>query len=149
MATNFEIVGMKELLAQIDRLGKVPQVAVNKAAQKGATIARKAAKANAPRLTGALKRGIILKKERKTKPGKTVYDVMMNPAMNDIFVKVSKSGKRSYYPASQEYGFFTRDGGYVQGKRYLSNALSGNSDQIEKTVVQVLSDEIDKAISKG
>lgn len=138
----------KQLQKSFKRLGKVPQSAVNKAARVGGRIALQAAKANAPEETGDLKSGIILKKERKQKAGKTVYDVLMDPNMNDIFAKVSKNKKRYYYPASQEYGFMTVNGGYVPGFRFLRNALEDNYKPIKDKVVDVLAKEVDKALKK-
>ena len=141
---KYEIEGMKELERTIRKLGQLPQKCVTPAARKGATIALKAAKANAPFLTGALEEGIILKGEKARKKGKKVYQVTMNPAMNDVFVKTTKDGKRYYYPASMEYGFITRDGGYSPGFHYLRDSLVDNKERIEKTVVDVLAKEIDK-----
>jgi len=141
---KYEIEGMKELEKTIRKLGKLPQKCVTKAAKKGAQIALKAAKQNAPFLTGALEEGIILKGEKTRKKGKKVYQVTMNPAMNDVFVKTTKDGKRYYYPASQEYGFITKNGGYVPGFHYLRDSLVDNKERIEKTVVDVLAKEIDK-----
>jgi len=141
---KFEIEGMKELERTIRKLGKLPQKCVTPAAKKGAQIALKAAKAKAPFLTGALEEGIILKGEKLRKRGKKVYQVTMNPAMNDVFVKTTKDGKRYYYPASMEYGFITRDGGYSPGFHYLRDSLVDNKERIEKTVVDVLAKEIDK-----
>jgi len=141
---KFEIEGMKELEQTIRKLGKLPQKCVTKAAKKGAQIALKAAKQKAPFLTGALEEGIILKAEKTKKKGKKVYQVTMNPAMNDVFVKTTKDGKRYYYPASQEYGFITKNGGYVPGFHYLRDSLVDNKERIEKTVVDVLAKEIDK-----
>lgn len=141
---KFEIEGMKELEQTIRKLGKLPQKCVTKAARKGAQIALQAAKQKAPFLTGALVEGIILKAEKTKKKGKKVYQVTMNPAMNDVFVKTTKDGKRYYYPASQEYGFITRNGGYVPGFHFLRDSLVDNKEKIEKTVVEVLAKEIDK-----
>jgi len=141
---KFEIEGMEELEKTIRKLGKLPQKCVTKAAKKGAQIALKAAKQKAPFLTGALEEGIILKGEKTRRKGKKVYQVTMNPAMNDVFVKTTKDGKRYYYPASMEYGFMTRDGGYVPGYHYLRDSLVDNKERIEKTVVDVLAKEIDK-----
>ncbi len=141
---KFKIEGMKELEKTIRKLGKLPQKCVTKAAKKGAQIALKAAKQKAPFLTGALEEGIILKAEKTKKKGKKVYQVTMNPAMNDVFVKTTKDGKRYYYPASQEYGFITKNGGYVPGFHYLRDSLVDNKERIEKTVVDVLAKEIDK-----
>lgn len=145
MARKSEIVGMKELERAMKRLGKVPQTVVTKAARAGATIAHKAAKANAPEDTGDLKGGIIMKPERRTKMGKKVFDIKLDPAKNDIFVKETKSGVRYYYPASMEYGFMTVDGGYVPGYRYLRRSITDNIVAIETRVVSVAAKAIDKA----
>lgn len=61
----------------------------------------------APYRTGALQSGLIVApgREKTATPGKIVNDIVFDAAKNDTFVKISKSGKRYYYPASQEYGF--------------------------------------------
>ena len=61
----------------------------------------------APRKNGDLISGIIPSpwEENSKYPGKIVRQVYMDAGMNDTFVKMSKSGKRYYYPASQEFGF--------------------------------------------
>ena len=149
MARKSEIVGMKELERSFRELGKVPQSAATKSARAGGQIALKAAKANAPEDTGELKSGIILKREKSRVKGKAVYDVMMDPAKNDIFVKTTKDGKRYYYPASQEYGFLTVDGGYVPGYRFLRRAIDDNKTVIEKKVLETAGKAVDKALRKG
>ena len=141
---DFKIEGMKELERTIRELGKLPQKCVTPAAKKGARIALKAARANAPWETGELSNGIVLKGERARKKGKKVYQVTLDPAKNDIFVKTTKDGKRYYYPASMEYGFITRDGGYVPGFHYLRDSLVDNKAAIERTVVNELAKQIDK-----
>lgn len=146
MAKNVRIEGFKELERALKRLGKVPQTVATKSARSGASIALRAAKRYAPEDTGELKRGIILKRERRTKPGKAVYDVMMNPAMNDVFVKVSKDGKRSYYPASQEYGFLTADGGYVPGYHFLRRSITEHSSEIERKVLDTAGQAVEKSL---
>lgn len=149
MAQRSEIIGMKELERTFKALGKVPQTVATKAARSGASIALKAAKNNAPVDTGHLKSGIIMKKERRTTPGKAVYDVMMDPALNDVFVKMSQDGKRSYYPASQEYGFLTVNGGYVPGYHFLRRSLTDNADKIEKKVLETAGKAAEKAMRGG
>lgn len=149
MAKKSEIVGMKELERSIKKLGKVPQTVATKAASAGARIALKAAKNNAPVETGALKGGIIMKGERRVKVGKKMYDIMMDPSKNDIFVKISKEGKRSYYPASQEYGYMTVDGGYIPGYQFLRKSITENSRAIESKIVEVAGKAIDKALQEG
>lgn len=141
-----KIKGMAELEKSIKRLGKLPQKCVTKAARKGANVAFKNAKANAPVDEGDLKKGLVLKGEKVRVKGKKVYQVSFKKAMNDTFVKISKDGKRSYYPASMEYGYFARNGRYVPGYHYLRNSIEKNTKQIEKTTVDVLAKEIDGVI---
>ena len=61
----------------------------------------------APRKSGDLISGIVPSpwEENSKYPGKIVRQVYMDAGMNDTFVKVTKNGKRYYYPASQEFGF--------------------------------------------
>lgn len=61
----------------------------------------------APKKSGDLITGIIPSpwEENSKYPGKIVRQVYMDAGMNDIFVKMTKNGKRYYYPASQEFGF--------------------------------------------
>lgn len=145
-----EVVGLDGLIESIKVLGKLPQRFVTKAAKAGATIAYKAAKAGAPvGETGELSKGIILRGERSRLPDKKMYDVMMDPAKNNVFVKISKDGQRSYYPVSMEFGFFTKSGSYVPGFHFLRNSIDNNADQIESTIIDVLTTEIDKEWDKG
>lgn len=147
MAKNFKIEGMKELERSFRKLGKVPQTIATKSAKAGAAIALKAARNKAPVDTGQLRKGIILKGERKTVAGKKVYDVMMDPAMNNVFVKMSADGKtRYYYPASQEYGFLTVNGGYIPGYHFLRDSLTENKDAIERKVLETAKKEVEKAL---
>jgi hypothetical protein len=145
MAKKSEIEGMKELEKMIKKLGELPQKAVTKSAKAGANIALKSAKTDAPIDQGNLRKGIVLKGERLKVKGKKVYQVTFAKSMNTFFVKMSKDGKkRYYYPASQEYGFMTRDGGYTPGYRYMKKSIENNDTAIEKKIVDSLSKEIDK-----
>lgn len=146
MAKKFEVKGMKELEKALKKLEKVPQRVATKSAKAGATIAYKAAKAGAPVDDGDLVQGIILKPERRVKAGKKMYDIMMDPNKNDIFVKTTASGIRYYYPASQEYGFMTVDGGYVPGYHFLRRSIVDNAQAIESKIVEVAGKEVDKAL---
>lgn len=73
----------------------------------------------APVRTGDLVSGIIPSpwEENSKYPGKIVRQVYMDAKMNDTFVKVSKSGTRYYYPASQEYGFRTANRSTLTAKQ--------------------------------
>lgn len=149
MARRDTLVGFDNLMRDFERLGKVPQSAATRAAQAGGRIALKAAKANAPVDTGELRDGIILKGERNRERGKKVYDVMMDPAKNHIFVKTTKEGKRYYYPASQEYGFLTVDGGYIPGYGFLRRSVDDNAEAIERKILEVAGREVDKVLRKS
>lgn len=146
---SYKIIGMKELQKTLNGLDKVPTKSVTKAAKKGIQIAKWSAKRGGwIDQTGYLRKGIKEKLEKSKIKGKKVYDLMPNASYNDVFVKTSKSGKRSYYPASQEYGFKTKNGGYVPGFHYLKESLTDNKMAIEIVMVDTLSREIDKALNK-
>ena len=146
---NFKIEGMRELERSLKRLGKVPQKHVTSSAKKGMNIALKNAKANAPYDTGSLKKGIILAGEKAKAKGKKVYRIVFDRAMNDVFQKKNAEGKvTGYYPVSQEYGFFARDGRYIPGFRFIRDSLTDNVSKIEKTIVGEMKKKIDAEIAK-
>ena len=100
MAT-FKIEGMEEAIKMIKDVGELPQKCVTKAAKKGIQIAKKDAKGGGwVDETGYLRKSIKEKAEKSKIKGKKVYDLWPDPSMNDVFVKISKKGKRAYYPAS-------------------------------------------------
>ena len=69
--------------------------------------------------------------------------------MNDVFQKPNKDGKvTGYYPISQEYGFFARNGRYIPGYRFISDSLTDNVGSIEKTIVSEMKKKIDQEIAK-
>ena len=140
-----KVEGMDEVIKMIKDAGELPQKCVNKAAKKGIQIAKKDAKGGGwVDQTGYLRKAIKEKAEKSKTKGKKVYDLWPDPSYNDVFVKTTKKGKRAYYPASIEYGFKTKSGGYVPGFKFLHNSLTDNKSEIENTIVSVLSDEIDK-----
>ncbi len=152
MAKSNMIGGMMDLQQLFSQLERVPQRVATRAARRGAAIGLRAARANAPEDTGQLKRGIILKRERSQSKGKAVYQVTIDPKMNNVFVKMTGGGavskkKRAYYPASMEYGFMTVDGGYIPGYRYLRRAADDNATRIESEILRETTKEIDKALS--
>lgn len=104
------------------------------------------ARSEAPKKTGDLARGIIVRPGfERTSGAKIVAEVCMDPDKNDRFVKISKAGKRYYYPASQEYGFRTRlsTGRYgslaqVPGKYYMRTSAVEYSAKHEQNVSAAL-----------
>lgn len=144
---KFKIEGMKELQKSIKKLGGVPQKCVTPSAKKGMSIAFKKAKNKSPRLTGELERGILLKGEKSRNKGKKVYRIVFDRAMNDVFQKKNKKGKvTGYYPVSQEYGFFAKNGRYIPGFHFISKGLNDNANAITKKIVDEMGKNIDKAL---
>ena len=146
---NFRIEGMRGLQKSLERLGKVPQKHVTSSSRKGMNIVLKQSRATAPVDTGALKKGMKLKGERSRDKAKKVYQVIFDPRYNDIFQKKNKEGKiTGYYPVSQEYGFFAKNGRYIPGYRFIRDSLTDNVGRIEKTIVSEMKKKIDKEIAK-
>jgi len=150
MKATFKIDGMDKLKKDLERLGKVPQKYVTASAKKGMSPILKDAKANAPFDTGNLKKGMILKGERSRHKGKKVYDVVFDDSMNDIFQKKNANGEATgYYPASQEYGYFSRSGRYIPGYRFIHDSLSNNAERASKTMIDTMQSKIDTEIRKA
>ena len=154
----FRVEGMDELEKSLKRLGKVPQKHVTASSRKAMNIVLKQSRASAPYETGALKKGIKMVGERSRQKGKKVYRIVFDRNMNHIFQKPVKnpgeSGhkgarKIAYYPYSQEYGFFARDGKYIPGYRFISDSLTDNVSKIEKTIVSEMKKRIDAEIVKA
>lgn len=89
-----------------------------------AAVFRDRARAKAPKKTRSLAEGIIVNPEleRSSTPDKVVCDILFDARMNDTFVKMTNTGKRYYYPASQEYGFKKVNGGRVPGRYYMRDS---------------------------
>lgn len=131
MANN--VTGVDEIVRQLKRVGKAPAKVLTTATKKGANIIRSQAKSDAPKNTGALKRSIKIKSEKR-KTGKKVYQIKF---IGDNLAKVSKSGKRSFYPVSQEYGWTDKNGKrhLGDGKKFLRNALSNNRNLVQEVLI--------------
>lgn len=143
-------VDMVGLQRDLKKLGKVPQKHVTASARKGMNIVLKDAKATAPYETGDLKKGMILKGEKSRYKGKKVYKVIFDPKMNDVFQKKNETGEVvAYYPISQEYGFFAKNGRYIPGYRFLHNSLSDNASRMERTIITNMKQKIDAEIRKA
>lgn len=147
---NFKVEGMDQLVKSLNRLGKVPQKHVTSSSRKAMNISLKDARANAPYDTGALSKGMKLKGERSRVKAKKVYQVVFDDKYNHIFQKPNKDGKiTGYYPVSQEYGFFAKNGRYIPGYRFVRDSLTDNVGAIEKTIVSEMQKKIDAEIAKA
>ena len=141
---NFELEGMDEIVAMMNKLGDLPKKFATVSAKDGAKIALVAAKLYASE-TGDdnLVKGIIMTGEKKPYASKKAYQIKMDKDMNDIFVK-TWNGNRYYYPASYEFGFMKRDGKKQEGIHFMERALTMNNTQIETAILRKLLFELEK-----
>ena len=138
---------------------------LTRAVKKGAKVVQKAIQTQAPVDTGLLREGLILVKERSRIRGKAVYQITPAREKNAIFQKPIKNPVRSkspyaYYPASQEYGYFTRRPGggmtYVRsdgskatmdkvpGKHYMRTGADVAGETAKNLIAKTLLDDITK-----
>ena len=138
---------------------------LTRAVKKGAKVVQKAIQTQAPADTGELREGLILVKEKTRTRGKAVYQVTPAREKNAIFQKPIQNPVRSkspyaYYPASQEFGYFTRRPGggmiYVRsdgskatmnkvpGKHYMRTGADVASETAKNLIAKSLLDDITK-----
>lgn len=143
-----QVEGLNKLMKDISKLDKMPQKQITKGARRGANVILKEARANAPKgETKLLSKGIYLKAERSRK-GKKVFQITFKSRPE--FVKITKDGKRYFYPASQEFGFKTRDGGrYEDNKHFLVNAMASKKNEAARVIVDEIGKEIEKTLREG
>lgn len=147
---TFKIEGINQLQKDLERLGKVPQKHIISAARKGMEVVLKDARANAPYDTGMLKKGIIKVPERSRYKSKKVYRIVFDSSMNDIFQKKNAAGEiTGYYPISQEYGYFARNGRYIPGYRFIHDSLEENAQLAGKVMIDTMKKKIDIEIRKA
>lgn len=161
-----DLEGFEELAKSFARSAQqLPGQSLTKAVKKGSASVQRSVRSAAPEKSGSLRRGLILHKERSRQEGKVVYDLMPDPKKNDVFQKpiqhpVRSRSRKGYYPASQEYGFFTRSpsGGMtytrpngdighmdkVPGKYYMRSGAEVSADAAESVIVGEILGEIEK-----
>ncbi len=141
------VVGLNKLMKDIEGLSRMPQSQITKGARRGANVILKEARAKAPKgATKQLSKGLRLKTE-KSRKGKKVFQITFKA--NPEFVKITKDGTRYFYPASQEYGFRTRNGGKVDGKHFLLGAMASKKDAAARVIVDEIGKEIEKSLREG
>ena len=154
----FRVEGMDELEKSLKKLGKVPQKHVTSSSRKAMNIVLKQSRATAPYETGALSRGMKLKGEKSKVKAKKVYQVVFDDKYNHIFQKPVKNPGESgspnakdpaYYPVSQEYGYFARNGRYIPGFRFVRGAFENKMPEAAKTMVSTMKKKIDQEIAKA
>src|SRR4051812_1507958 len=79
--------GLDELIAQIERVSKIPKRALSKAAREGMRKPLAQARKDAPEESGALKKGIksVLEKSSKRSKFKSIYQMVFDKKKTEIF----------------------------------------------------------------
>lgn len=143
--------GLRELMTDIKKLERMPQSQIAKGVRRGANVILREARSRAPKgKTGKLRKNLTLKPERG-KRGKKVLQVTFRKVEKfPEAVKVTKEGTRYYYPASQEWGFTTRDGGrFEKNKHFLVGAMESKKKEAAKVIVDEVGKEIEKGLREG
>jgi HK97 gp10 family phage protein len=138
-----------ELERDIKKMEKFPTTYLTGAVKKGAKLILLATKANAPKeKTRNLVSALVMITEKSKTNGKRVAQITYDRAYNEKLVKVSKDGKRSYYPASQEYGFIMRNGQKKEGKHFMRNSMIQTEGQFSNVVINDMMKRIEKTWAK-
>lgn len=144
--------GLNKLMKDIKKLENMPQKQITKGVRRGTNVILKEARARARerRITGKMSKKLTLKAERSKKKGKKVFQVTYpKVAKFPEAVKITKNGKRYYYPSSQNFGFKTRNGGKVDGLKFLEGAMQSKSGQAARVIVDEIGKEIEKSLAEG
>lgn len=149
MAGNLTFDWDKAAAAEIDTaLRELKEGTQRVAAQAALAPARaelEAAKAAAPVKTGTLRDSLVLHMERNRANGKQVFDVLPTAKANGLLQKQVSRRKTAYYPASQEYGFATVNGGRVAGKHYLGGSMAAGSEGYREAILEEIEKNVDEA----
>ncbi len=127
-----EVRGVPELLAKLQRLEKKDAAAsLRKGTRAAAKVVLKAAKSNAPVLTGALK-GMLKVRAKKRKRNQVGHLV-------DLQIP---EGAKTFYPGFQEYGLNrTR---HMAAKHYLKQAFESEKDSAANKAIEIATAEIQR-----
>lgn len=136
-----KITGLDELAKNTDKVLNRTHRVLGPATLEAAEMIRQQAIRNAPERKGDLKRGIVAKITWDKKKSKAFAAAYMDPAMNDVFVKYAKDGRRFYYPSSMEYG--TKNTGRKNQRIFMGKAykvkrryVKGIIDKHVKTAIE-------------
>lgn len=151
-----KVEGLKELMRDIRQLEEMPQKQITKGVRTGTKVILKEAKAIAKtrRDSGKMWKKLTLKAEKTKRKGKKVIQVTYPKTERfQEAVKITKDGKRYYYPASQNFGFKTRrvknGKDRVEGLKFFQRSMQNKGPEAAKVIVQEIGKEIEKMLSEG
>lgn len=149
---TIRVEGLRDLIRDIKKLENMPQKQITKGVRRGTNVILREARAIASkrRKTGKMAKKLTLKPERSRKRGKKVMQVTYQKVEKfPEAVKIAKDGTRYYYPASQNFGFRTRNGGRVEGLHFLTGAMENKGRQASKVIIEEIGKEIEKSLADG
>lgn len=156
MSIQFEIHGLENLQSKLEQLNNPRKVksAIRKALRQGANVVRDAARANAkaiddPETKEKIWRNIAVQsgKSRNASEIKMRIGVKGGASMNqhsNTAALASMSGGNTTYWRYLEFGAAT-----TPATPFMRPALSNNIQPVTNKVVQILNDEIDKALASA
>lgn len=143
MRSTAKVEGLEDVVKKLNGFQKNLFHALGEIVLEAADIVKEEAQANAPvGDTGNLKDGIISAVTWDKNKSKAFAGVGMDKAKNNVFVKMSATGQRYYYPASVEYGH----GDPKKGEKpFLRPALKKKKTAVKKHVASRVSSLIERA----
>ena len=153
MVGDMTIIGDKELQRALRNLAGPEVIKAMKAGVRaGGKITLARTRNIAPRDTGQLKKGIVLRTGKKQRKGTAAMVIMINASLTDIIKagsgKVAEGSKRHrsgkgkvgdqyYYPAAQEFGW-TRGGVYNPGRSYMRAGFDQTQNKSHYVMQQMI-----------
>ena len=153
MVGDLSIIGDKTLQRALNNLAGPEVIKAMKAGVRaGGKITLKSTRNLAPKDSGDLKKGIVLRVGKKQRKGSAAMVVMINATMTDLFKAASgtaakdskrvrsgkgKWGESYYYPAAQEFGW-TRGGTYHPGKPYMRAGFDQTQNHTGPVIEQMI-----------
>ena len=137
---RMDVSGIEQLNKNILALEKQMATKLGEAVLAGAEIIRDDARQRAPRDTGELAAGIVAAVTWDKKAPVAYAAAMMDKNKNDKFVKISKNGKRYYYPASIEYGHPR-----AAARPFMRPAMDANKRQVKAVIQKQIAEVVNNA----
>jgi HK97 gp10 family phage protein len=134
---NVQILGADALIKQFNALPEKMQKQVFRPAVRGATKqVMQNAKKNAPKRTGAMRRGLFIKPFKRKRKGGSIGLMILTPTRETLNIKADA---KWYYPSFVELGHKKRGGrGRVAGRPFLRDAIKNNRAAALDTLRRVM-----------
>lgn len=140
---KFEEKGLDNVVKALRAMETVPKKYITPSVKKGMKIPLMKAKQDAPYLTGDLERSITLSGEKTKAKSKKVYRIIFKKSIDG---KIDTEGN---YPIYQEYGYFTKDGRYIPGMHFITDAFNSSTSTLTRTILVEMGTRLEKAVRQS